>query len=148
MKNGVNGKNKKSQNNLDTLQAQEPPTQQRSSGSLKEKLRLPRPKSHSVGPDTVQQIRSQQQQQQNSRDYSSNNNEMTTLSHTTADVLTISSGKKGVGQQELVPTMAGSSIEIGRLGGVGRTTGFESGYGLGSGRNSNVYTPPGVPMVD
>ncbi len=148
MKNGVNGKNKKSQNNLDTLQAQEPPTQQRSSGSLKEKLRLPRPKSHSVGPDTVQQIRSQQQQQQNSRDYSSNNNEMTTLSHTTADVLTISSGKKGVGQQELVPTMAGSSIEIGRLGGVGRTTGFESGYGLGSARNSNVYTPPGVPMVD
>ena len=147
MKNGVNGKNKKSQNNLDTLQAQEgPTTQQRSTSSLKDKLRIPRPKSHSVGPDTVQQVRSQQQQ--NPRNYPSNNNEMTTLSRATADVLTISGGKKGLGH-ELTPSMAGSSIEIGRLGGGGsRTAVLDSGFGVGSARNSNVYTPPGVPMVD
>ena len=118
--------------------------QQRSTGSLKDKLRIPRPKSHSMG-ETIQQrdqYKSSNHQHLtiNDREFGANNNEMTSLTRK-ADV---NAASINVAQSRGV-VKAGSSNDIGR---ASRGTPGSSNLEVGVRRGVNVYTPPGVPIVD
>lgn len=120
--------------------------QQRSTGSLKDKLRIPRPKSHSMGEAMQQrdQYKSSNQQNHlltiNDRDFGANNNEMTSLTRKSdGNAASINvAPSRGV-------VKAGSSNDIGR---ATRVAPGSSSLEVGVRRGVNVYTPPGVPIVD
>ena len=112
-------------------------------GSLKDRLRLPRPKSHSVGDALIRDIGGRQ-----STAYHRQQQQAATANHAPLTVQTSTSLLLG-GRGERMGEEGQTSLQLeGGRGGGGGGGGALRGAGRSNFEVVGVYTPPGVPTVD